>query len=156
MRHKTARDEDGVSSSPLLTSLQQFLASGRSLYTTQIHVRYIWKLAEFLQLHPCYVFLSPEPRRPRLKNCPDYIFSLHQTSIFYLALFSNVFLLASPSLSLSSKTPFKSPRKYTVMTLTSQFKWHIGYNLTTHKFEHYDKSLNQSSITSTNYLYYNP
>ena len=33
MKYKAAQDEDDVSSSPLLKSLQQFLASGRRLYT---------------------------------------------------------------------------------------------------------------------------
>ena len=33
MKYKAAQDEDDVSSSTLLKSLQQFLASGRRLYT---------------------------------------------------------------------------------------------------------------------------
>ena len=84
-------------------------------------------------------FLSLEPQRSRLQNCPDYAFSLHQSSVLLsMSEFSSTsFLLASPpsfsvSLSVSlSPTLFKSLWNCTGhMTLTSQLEWQIGYNST--------------------------
>ena len=71
-------------------------------YHTYIH--YIRKLTQSFYNS---IFLSLEPQGSRLQNCPDYIFSLHQTSVFCLPLSYSV-LLPCQSVCLSSKLPSKA------------------------------------------------
>ena len=70
------------------------------IHTTNTCLLHLKTNTNILRLHLWYVFLCPEPQRPRLQNYPDSIFSLHETSVFYLPLSCSV-LSPCQSLSLS-------------------------------------------------------
>ena len=85
------------------------VSKGCTLYT---YADYIWKL-----VHLWYVFLSPERQRPGLQNCPDYIFSLHRTSVFCLLLsYSVLWIPPCQLVSLSPKTPFPVTQRPILLT----------------------------------------
>ena len=74
------------------------------------------------------VFISLEQQRPRLQNCPDYIF----ISPLNLPLSYSVLSFPCQSVSLFFWYSLQKPAKlHCHVTLTSQLKWHTGYNLTT-------------------------
>ena len=73
------------------------------VHTTHTSPLHLKTKTKFLRLHFSYVFLSPEPQRPRLQNCPD-LTRPHQTSGFYLPLSYSVLPpRQSVSLSLQKK-----------------------------------------------------
>ena len=83
------------------------------VHTTDTCLIHLKTNTKFLRLHLWYIFLNLEPQRPRLQNCPDYIFSLHQTSVFYLQLSYSV-LPPCQSLSLFEKNSLQEPRNFIV------------------------------------------
>ena len=110
------------------------------VHTTHTSPLHLKTKTKFLRLHFSYVFLSPEPQRPRLQNCPD-LTRPHQTSPD-LRLLSPTFLQRPSSspvrVSLSSKKKTKNKKKnspqelaklHRHVALTSHLEWHNGYNL---------------------------
>ena len=108
VKQTAAEDKDSIPSLLYWCYFKISTVPGQRLKVTiHTHVHYIWRLTEFpWHIQPWYVFLSLGPQRPRLQNCLDYIFSLHQTSVFYLPLSFSDFLLVSPSL--FSKLPSRA------------------------------------------------
>ena len=90
-------------------------------HTCPLHVKTNTK---FSRLHLWYVFVSLQPQRPGLENCPDYIFSFHQTSVFYLRQRNGVLpLCQSVSLQKNKKTSLQEAAKlHCHVTLTSQLR----------------------------------
>ena len=92
-----------------------------------VHTTWICPLHLKTNTHTFYhsILLSLKLQGPRLQNCPGYIFSLHQTSVFYLPLSYSI-LPPRQSISLSSpKNCLQEPTKlHCHVTLTSQLKWY--------------------------------
>ena len=108
---------------------------------THLHVHYIWKLTQSSYGTILATSFSPQSHKgPAFKTVwtTSFLFTRPQSSISH-------FPSATSSLSahLSFLNSLQEPAKlHCHVTLTSQLKWHIGYNFTTLKFQHYDNSLN--------------
>ncbi len=164
-RHTTHRQTDGDTwSTRQLKTKMMFLLL---LYWN--HFNSSWPVAEGCTLtHLCPLHLKtntkflqfylPQPGAARVQTAK--LSWLHLFSSPDLSLLSPTFPTASSLLASMSPSLLNSLQKpaklHCHVTLTSQLKWHNGYNLTTLKFQHYDNSLNYSSNTTTNYFYYNP
>ena len=126
MKYEAAQDEDSVSSSPLLMSLQQVVVCGRRSYNSTQMSMNLKTNTKFLP------FYLPQPGAARVQTAKLSL--LHLFSSPDLSLLSPTFLQRPPSLPVCLplfSTPFKSPQKlHCHVTLTSQRKWHNGYNLT--------------------------
>ena len=133
------------------------------------HFNSSWPVAEGCTLaHLCPLHLKtntkflqfylPQPGAERVQTAK--LSWLHLFSSPDFSLLSPTSLQCPPSLPVCLplfSTPFKKPAKlHCHVTLTSQLKWHNGYNLTTLECQHYDNSLNYSSNTNTNCFYCNP
>ena len=108
---KAAKDNDGLSSSPLLIECQFDVSTVPGEGPKVIHITNTCPLHLKAITHSFYnsIFLSLEPQRPKLQNCPDCILNLHKSSVSISHFPTMSFRLATPSLSLSSQNPFKSP-----------------------------------------------
>ena len=118
----------GVSSSPLLLSHEQFLASGRKLCphytdTCPLHFKTNTKL---LRLHP-WSLSARSHKGPDCKTVRTTSFLFSKPPTF---LHRPSFLPVCPSLFFWNS--LQKPAKLQChVTLTSQIKWHTGYNLIT-------------------------
>ena len=110
-------------------------------------------------------FYLPQPGDARVQTAklswlhlfssPDLILYLPLSySVLPPCQYVSLSLFSTPSL--SSQLLSKAAKLHCHVTLTSQLKWHNGYNSTILKFQHYDNSLNYSSNTNTNCFCYNP